>query len=116
MPGVVESLGASPAQRRKLFFLVCVPLRLLLAVLVSRNLSSSLFLRTAIMASSAMSIYVNMMGSLSSNRVWWSQEVHLLSSALVLGGTFFNHFKLVEAVMFSDVLFGVIAAMLRDPW
>lgn len=119
MPGVVEKMGASPALRKKLFFLVCIPLRLLLSLFVAINLSSSDLVMGAVMvfsATSIISISFNYLSSISSKSVWWKQEVHLLTSVLILAGTLHRHDKFVSLVMLADLVFGVITSLLQNPW
>ena len=115
MPGVIENSGATPDKRRRLFYGVCVPLRLLLAFIVYRKYSS-LTIQGIVMAFSVMSMYANLLGLNSSNEIWWSQKFHLLTSMKIVLCLVSARPEFVPYFMVVDVLYGVVTSFARDPW
>lgn len=115
MPGVVEKSGASPGLRKALFYGVCVPLRLFLAWIVYANLSSP-SLQVILLIVSAISVYINLLGLNSSNDIWWTQEVHLLTSLSTFLFLVARRPEFVPYVMVFDVLYGVLTSFTRDPF
>lgn len=114
MPGVVEKSGASPGWRKALFYGVCVPLRLFLAWIVYTNLSPSL--QVILLIVSAISVYINLLGMNSSNDIWWTQELHLLTSLSTFLILVARRPEFVPYVMVFDVLYGVVTSFTRDPF
>ncbi|CAM9256855.1 unnamed protein product [Sphacelaria rigidula] len=115
MPGVVESAGATPSQRKKLFYGVCVPLRLLLAYLVYRTYSF-LWVQGIVLSVSLLSVYLNILGLNSSNEIWWSQKFHLVLSSKIVFCLVAGRSEFVPYLMLLDVFFGVMTSLARDPW
>lgn len=115
MPGIIEGSGATPDQRKKLFYGVCVPLRLLLAFIVYRKYSS-VTIQGIVLAFSAMSIYTNLLGLNSSNDIWWSQKFHLFVSIKIVLCLITGRPEYVPYLMVVDVLYGVLISFAKDPW
>lgn len=116
MPGVVEMMGASPLLRRNLFYGICIPLRLGLATIVFQKWYSP-HVREILLFFSVISVYVNLLSSIStSNNVWWKREVHLVSGVLVVFGTLGGKRNAVFGVLVLDVLFGLITSLTQKPW
>lgn len=115
MPGIIEGSGATPDQRKKLFYGVCVPLRLILAFLVHRKYSSPI-VQGIVLAFSTMSIYTNLLGLNSSNDIWWSQKFHLFVSIKIVACLLIGRPEYVSLMMVSDVLYGVLVSFAKDPW
>lgn len=119
MPGFVESSGATPSQRKSLFYGVCLPLRILLAYTVYL-LSDSPLIRGFVGVSSALSFYTILLslelGSAPSGIVWWSREIHLVTSALTFFLVVGGRVDLVPVVMVVDILYGLVTSFARDPW
>ena len=115
MPGIIESSGATTGQRKMLFYGVCVPLRLLLALFVFWK-SSSPAVQLILLTVSAISSYINILGINSSNQVWWSQKFHLVTSISALLLLVRGRPDLVPIVMVFDALYGVASSFASDPW
>lgn len=115
MPGIIENSGATSGERKMLFYGVCVPLRLLLALFVFWK-SSSPIVQGILLTASAMSMYMNLLGMNSSNEIWWSQEVHLLTSSSTFLLLIGRRPEFVPYVMVLDVLYGLLTSFARDPW
>lgn len=116
MPGgIVENLGASPSQRKKLFYGVCIPLRLLLAYIVYLN-PTSYPMRLMVTIFSASSMYSNILGLNSTNSVWWDRKFHFTMSSLSLILSMTDRIEYVPSIMVIDILYGVIHSFASDPW
>ena len=115
MPGIIEGSGATPDQRKKLFYGVCVPLRLLLAFIVHRKYSSPAA-QGIVLAFSTMSIYTNLLGLVSSNEIWWSKRFHLFTSIKIVLCLIAGRPEYVAYLMMGDVLYGVLTSFAKDPW
>lgn len=115
MPGVIESSGATPSQRKKLFYGVCVPLRLLLAYLVYRTYSSP-WVQGTVLSVALLSVYLNLLGLNTSNDIWWSQKFHLMMSLKIVFCLVGGRPEFVPYLMLLDVLFGATTSLAKDPW
>lgn len=115
MPGVIENSGASTCQRKKLFYGVCVPLRLFAAYFVYRTYSSPLVQGIVLMLA-FLSAYMNLLGLNTSNDIWWSQKFHLLSSLKIVVCLLGGRPGFVPYLMLVDVIFGVASSVAKDPW
>lgn len=112
MPGVVESMGATASQRRALFYGVCIPFRLLLAVFVRYQVWSRPFLLMV----AAAAVYTNLLGLNTSSGVWWSRGFHMLTSLAAFLFLVGGRPDVVPVVMILDVLVGLFTSFARDPW
>lgn len=99
--GIIERLGVSPEKRRSLYYLVCVPLRIMIAVGIVYAP------RWLVAIGSAASVIMNAVGILSEQDVWWSRKLHLMSAAMVLALTTLQQSKSIIAVVaMVDVIVG----------
>ena len=114
MPGLIEKSGATSGRRKVLFYGVCVPLRLLLALFVYWK-STNPSVQGLVLTASAVSVYINLLSLNSSDRVWWSREFHALTSLTSLFLLLRGFPGWVPGVMVLDVLFGLVTSFARDP-
>ena len=115
MPGLIEKSGATPSERSRLFYGVCIPLRLSLALFVYWK-STSPIVQGILLATSAISVYVNLLGLNTSNEVWWSRGFHTLTSLAIFLSLLGGFRSWVPGIMILDVLFGLLTSFSRDPW
>lgn len=115
MPGLIEKSGATPSERSRLFYGVCIPLRLLLAGFVYWK-STSPIVQGLILTASAISVYINLLGLNTSNEVWWSRGFHTLTSLTIFLFSLGGFESWVPGIMILDVLFGLFTSFARDPW
>ena len=113
--GSVEATGATPEQRMKLFYGVCVPLRLALAYIVYKNADSTP-LKIVVLLLSAFAVYSNLLGLNSGRHVWWDRRVHLLVAGLILVSSVAGKMNYVAFLMLFDILFGVGSSLAIKPW
>jgi len=113
--GVVEASGATPVQRKNLYYSICIPLRLVLAYIVYKNVNSTP-MKVLVMLLSAFSVYSNLLGLNSSRKVWWNRSFHLIVALSVLVSSVAGKMELVPILMVLDVLFGLIHSFSIKPW
>ena len=113
--GVVEASGATPTQRKNLYYSVCVPLRLILAYIVYKNVNSTP-MKVLVMLLSAFAVYSNLLGLNSSRTVWWNRSFHLIVALSMLIFSVAGKMEFVPILMVFDVLFGLIHSFSIKPW
>ena len=118
--GVLERSGFDKNQRFFLFFLVCIPLRLSLALFAYAFRGSTL-VKALLLASGIVSVILNIRNI--SGDPWWSRRFHLVSSISLVGtlfGTMIGSLVKAESnldsipptILLLDVLYGVVAALI----
>lgn len=115
MSGLIEKSGATSGQRKVLFYGVCIPLRLLVALIVYWK-STNPAVQGLVLTAFAVSVYINLLSLNSSDRVWWSREFHTLTSLTSLFLLLRGFPSWVPGIMVFDVLFGLVTSFARDPW
>ena len=113
--GVVQSSGALPIQRMKLFYGVCVPLRLFLAYIVYKNIKYTP-IQVLVALLSAFAVYSNLLGLNSSNKVWWNRQIHAIVAVAILLSTVAKKTDYVPYIMVFDVVLGVASSVANNPW
>jgi len=113
--GSVEASGATPEQRMKLFYGVCVPLRLTLTYIVYKNMDNSM-IKMLVLLLSAFAIYSNLLGLNSGRHVWWDRRVHLFVSVAILMSVFAGKMNYVAFLMLFDIIFGIGSSIAIKPW
>ena len=109
MPGVIEKSGASLSTRKHLFYMVCVPLRLGIALGVYKFRSSRISL-LILSAVSCTSLFLK----LGESGVWWDRKFHFFSSALVTIFAIYNRLGFASLTIFLDVLYGLFFSWTRN--
>lgn len=113
--GVVEASGATPSQRKNLYYSICVPLRLILAYIVYKNVNSTP-MKVLVTLLSAFAVYSNLLGLNSSRDVWWNRSFHLVVALSMLVSSLSGNMELVPILMVFDVLFGLVHSLSSKPW
>ncbi len=112
MPGIIEKYGASPSDRKILFYSVCIPIRLLLVYLAYKNQHKKSFRVISILLGLT-SVYLNFT---KNDNVWWKRDVHGYHSIVLLILAIFDHTKYIPHVLLSDVLYGFTTSIIKKPF
>lgn len=118
MPGLIEKSGASSGQRKFLFYGICFPLRLLLALFVCWKLDSAV-VQGIVLAASATAVYLNALGFKDGpgpDGVWWSRRFHMVTSVSILLCFGAGWKRAVPAIMIVDVFSGFLTSFARKPF
>ena len=110
MPGAIANAGASIATRRKLFYMVCVPLRLSLAYGLFKYSANENVRMIALIISLLTSAHLFMKYRDNTDPVWWNRKYHAISSMIITILAAFNRLDLASLTMVSDVIFGLISS------
>ncbi|CAM9700511.1 unnamed protein product [Ectocarpus sp. 6 AP-2014] len=113
--GYIENLGASPTLRKRLFYGVCLPLRLLLVMLAFRYEDERMFIPLCI-ALSIVSIVTNLKKELNNSKVWWNRNTHMLNALGVLAVSVAGYPKYVKFILVSDVFHGLFSSIENGNW
>ena len=109
--GAIQNLGGSPTLRKSLFYGVCLPLRLLIAMLAFKYEDERMFIPLCI-ALSIVSIGMN----LNRSKVWWNRNTHLFNGLSVLAVSVAGYPKYVKYILVSDVFNGLFMSIENNDW
>lgn len=119
MGGIFEDKGFSPEERKHLFYMICIFLRLLIAGIVY-NLSSSKYIQYTLLIISLFAIYSNY--TKLCDIVWWSRRFHLIIAIALFIVTALTITKKLKSdkymayLLYADVFFGVIHSLIKQPF
>lgn len=108
----LSRVGIMPSDRQRVYYTVCVPLRLALAGLVYQYRDHPR-LSTILVPICLLAVY-NLVGDLNNPHPgWWSRRFHLLISILILGIClhFTDHKHLLGYLALVDVGVGVVHSL-----
>jgi hypothetical protein len=116
-------LGYTPTERKRIFYGICIWVRVILGLIVWYNSFNATFHKIVpyvTLLGGMVGIYSNFKG-LGDKCIWWSRKFHLLSSCLVFIISVLSLFnkidiKYVACVIWTDVLLGFLYSVLVQPW
>lgn len=109
--GAIENMGFSPNDRKYLFYLVCIPVRLSIVALVYKYEDSRLMIPVAI----AMSILA-IKSNLNKSEVWWSRRTHLINAIAILFYSLAGVPSGIKYILLLDIIQGVSSSIIEKPW
>ena len=111
--GIFRSRGFSLNSLLMLFYMVCIPIRLTLPIIVhkSKNEPTKKMIMIII---GFISIGLNIRGLNSGT--WWHKKVHILTGASMIGSLLFPGIIEPEYIMLIDVLYGFLSSLAVCPF
>ena len=109
--GAIENMGVSPNDRKFLFYLVCIPVRLSIVALAYKFEDSPLMIPIAI----AMSI-IAIKSNLNESEVWWSRRTHLINALSILFYSLAGVPTGIKYILLLDIILGVSSSIVQNPW
>lgn len=109
--GKIEEMGFSPQQRKYLFYMVCIPIRLFLVSLAYKYEDHKMFVPIMItIACIAISLNMN------KSDVWWSRKTHLINSMSMILVALAGYPKYLKYLLLLDIIGGVTLSFEKRPW
>ena len=117
--GLFANMGYSKIERRNLYYLICIFLRLLIAGIVY-NFADNKIIQYIILAFSIVAIYSNY-NRINDNK-WWSSKFHLLVAILLVIVFIFvklnkiQNTKYLAYLLYIDVIGGFLYSLYLKPF
>jgi hypothetical protein len=102
--GLFKTLGYSDEDRKTMFLLICVPIRIGIAMYLSKFKN---FDAIAIVSLVVVMVLAEKMWY-EKNEVWWNRKVHALAATIVfVNSAIYKNSNINSVVVLLDVMFGL---------
>ena len=113
--GGIKRFNLSLTQRKLLFYLICIPLRLLIVYMAYKLADKTWFYVLILIATSIMLTKIKYN---KTECVWWKRSVHenittMIFVTAIIQLLFKNHTPIIAALLLADVSFGFISSILQ---
>ena len=109
--GLIENSGIPSDTRKKMFYLICIPTRLLMVGLVFKYENNPTFIYICMLLS-IVAIFMN----LNKTKVWWDRNIHLLNALSILVVSLAGYPEYIKYILISDVVHGLLSSLKNKPW
>lgn len=106
MGGLFDSLGYSKTERFYLYFVVCIWIRLMMAIVTSRLVRNQMG-SIIVGCFAALAMWVNFNG-IPDTTVWWSRRAHFLFATGVLLTILLGKQNFAGPIIVGDTVFGIV--------